>query len=125
MKERINLPARIAGSAARSAAFTRGPYPAFFLLLLAVLNSLLALLLSADACAATVRPAAMLAGYFRRPLLLTLNVLPAAALAMAGYLLTNRAAAAYLRACGITDGYVQERSSAKEEYTPDFDLGGI
>ncbi len=36
-----------------------------------------------------------------------------------------RAAAAYMRACGITDGFVQEKSSAKEEYTPDFDLSGI
>ena len=36
-----------------------------------------------------------------------------------------RAAADYLRACGITDGFVQEKSSAKEEYTPDFDLSGI
>lgn len=36
-----------------------------------------------------------------------------------------RAAAEYMRACGITDGFVQEKSSAKEEYTPDFDLSGI
>ncbi len=36
-----------------------------------------------------------------------------------------RAAAAYMRACGVTDGFVQEKSSAKEEYTPDFDLSGI
>ena len=26
---------------------------------------------------------------------------------------------------GLTDGYMQEKSSAKEEYTPAFDLEGI
>lgn len=36
-----------------------------------------------------------------------------------------RAAAAYMEACGLTSGFVQEKSSAKEEYTPDFDLSGI
>ena len=36
-----------------------------------------------------------------------------------------RAAAAYMENCGITDGYTQERTSAKEEYTPDFDLSGV
>ena len=36
-----------------------------------------------------------------------------------------RAAAAYMENCGITDGYTQERTSAKEEYTPDFDLSGL
>ncbi len=36
-----------------------------------------------------------------------------------------RAAAAYLRDCGVADGFEQEKSSAKEEYTPIFDLGGI
>nr|WP_325212496.1 4Fe-4S cluster-binding domain-containing protein [uncultured Oscillibacter sp.] len=36
-----------------------------------------------------------------------------------------RAAAAYMENCGVTDGYTQERTSAKEEYTPDFDLSGI
>ena len=36
-----------------------------------------------------------------------------------------RAAVDYMRACGITDGFVQENSSAKEEYTPIFDLSGI
>ncbi len=36
-----------------------------------------------------------------------------------------RAAAAYMDSCGITDGFVQEKSSAKEEYTPDFDLSGL
>ena len=35
------------------------------------------------------------------------------------------AATAYLENCGITDGYLQERTSAREEYTPDFDLSGI
>ncbi len=35
------------------------------------------------------------------------------------------AAAAYMENCGITDGYTQERTSAKEEYTPSFDLSGI
>lgn len=35
------------------------------------------------------------------------------------------AAVDYMRACGITDGFVQEKSSAKEEYTPIFDLSGI
>ena len=36
-----------------------------------------------------------------------------------------RAAVAYMENCGVTDGYTQERTSAKEEYTPDFDLRGI
>ena len=36
-----------------------------------------------------------------------------------------RAAAEYMENCGITDGYTQERTSAKEEYTPDFDLRGL
>lgn len=36
-----------------------------------------------------------------------------------------RAAAAYLDACGLRDGFVQERSSAAAEYTPSFDLRGI
>lgn len=27
--------------------------------------------------------------------------------------------------CGITDGFTQERTSAREEYTPDFDLTGV
>lgn len=35
-----------------------------------------------------------------------------------------RAAAEYMVNCGIVDGYTQERTSAKEEYTPDFDLSG-
>ena len=36
-----------------------------------------------------------------------------------------RAAAEYMENCGIADGYSQERTSAREEYTPDFDLSGI
>lgn len=36
-----------------------------------------------------------------------------------------RAAVAYMENCGIVDGYTQERTSAKEEYTPDFDLTGV
>ena len=36
-----------------------------------------------------------------------------------------RAAAEYMRACGIRDGFVQERGSAKAVYTPDFDLSGV
>ncbi len=36
-----------------------------------------------------------------------------------------RSAVAYMKNCGITDGYTQERTSAKEEYTPDFDLRGV
>jgi putative pyruvate formate lyase activating enzyme len=36
-----------------------------------------------------------------------------------------RAARAYMDACGVSQGFVQERSSAKEEYTPAFDLSGI
>ncbi|MBQ1620392.1 MAG: 4Fe-4S cluster-binding domain-containing protein, partial [Oscillospiraceae bacterium] len=36
-----------------------------------------------------------------------------------------RAARDYMAACGIDDGFCQERSSAKEEYTPDFDLSGV
>ena len=31
----------------------------------------------------------------------------------------------YMENCGITDGYTQERTSAREEYTPDFDLSGV
>lgn len=36
-----------------------------------------------------------------------------------------RAARDYMAACGIDDGFCQERSSAKQEYTPDFDLSGV
>ena len=36
-----------------------------------------------------------------------------------------RAAVQYMENCGITDGYTQERTSAKEEYTPSFDLSGL
>lgn len=36
-----------------------------------------------------------------------------------------RAAVRYMRECGVTDGFLQERESAKREYTPDFDLQGI
>lgn len=36
-----------------------------------------------------------------------------------------RAAVAYMENCGITDGFTQERTSAREEYTPPFDLSGI
>ena len=36
-----------------------------------------------------------------------------------------RAAAAYMADCGITDGFLQEGSSAKPEYTPAFDLTGV
>lgn len=36
-----------------------------------------------------------------------------------------RAAVAYMENCGITDGFTQERTSAREEYTPEFDLSGI
>ena len=35
------------------------------------------------------------------------------------------AAVQYMENCGVTDGYTQERTSAKEEYTPDFDLSGL
>ena len=36
-----------------------------------------------------------------------------------------RAAVQYMENCGIADGFTQERTSAKEEYTPDFDLTGV
>ena len=36
-----------------------------------------------------------------------------------------RAAVAYMEACGVTDGFIQEKSSAREAYTPEFDLRGI
>ena len=36
-----------------------------------------------------------------------------------------RAAAEYMENCGIVDGFVQERTSAREEYTPTFDLTGV
>ena len=35
------------------------------------------------------------------------------------------AAVEYMENCGITDGFLQERTSAKEEYTPPFDLTGV
>ncbi|MCI2055650.1 MAG: 4Fe-4S cluster-binding domain-containing protein [Oscillibacter sp.] len=35
------------------------------------------------------------------------------------------AAVSYMENCGITDGFTQERTSAKEEYTPSFDGSGI
>ena len=34
-------------------------------------------------------------------------------------------AAEELRRLGLTDGYMQEKSSAREEYTPPFDLEGV
>ena len=36
-----------------------------------------------------------------------------------------RAAAQYMEDCGIIDGFLQEDSSAKPEYTPPFDLTGV
>lgn len=36
-----------------------------------------------------------------------------------------RAAVEYMENCGVTDGFLQERTSAKEEYTPPFDLTGV
>ena len=36
-----------------------------------------------------------------------------------------RAALRYMENLGITDGYRQDSSSAREEYTPEFDLSGI
>ena len=36
-----------------------------------------------------------------------------------------RAALAYMETLGITDGYCQDSSSAREEYTPAFDLSGV
>ena len=36
-----------------------------------------------------------------------------------------RAAADYMHNCGITDGFTQERTAAREEYTPAFDLTGV
>ena len=36
-----------------------------------------------------------------------------------------RAAVQYLENCGVTGGYVQERTSAATFYTPDFDLTGL
>ena len=36
-----------------------------------------------------------------------------------------RAAMAYMENVGIVDGYCQEASSARAEYTPEFDLTGI
>ena len=36
-----------------------------------------------------------------------------------------RAALAYMENLGIEDGYRQERTSARAEYTPDFDLTGV
>ena len=36
-----------------------------------------------------------------------------------------RAACAYMENCGVTEGFLQERTAAKEEYTPPFDLTGV
>ena len=36
-----------------------------------------------------------------------------------------RAAADYMHNCGIIDGFTQERTAAREEYTPAFDLTGV
>ena len=36
-----------------------------------------------------------------------------------------RAAVEYMENCGVTNGYTQERTSAREEYTPDFNLRGV
>ena len=37
----------------------------------------------------------------------------------------DRSAVAYMKNCGITDGFTQERTAAREEYTPPFDLTGV
>ena len=37
----------------------------------------------------------------------------------------DRAAVAYMENCGIENGFTQERTSAREEYTPPFDLTGV
>lgn len=36
-----------------------------------------------------------------------------------------RSAVEYMENCGVTDGFTQERTSAREEYTPPFDLTGV
>lgn len=36
-----------------------------------------------------------------------------------------RAACAYMEDCGITEGFLQERTAAQREYTPPFDLTGV
>lgn len=36
-----------------------------------------------------------------------------------------RAAVTYMRNCGIEDGFVQERTSAEDAYTPAFDGTGV
>jgi len=36
-----------------------------------------------------------------------------------------RAAVAYMEACGVEGGFVQERTSAQAAYTPEFDLSGL
>lgn len=36
-----------------------------------------------------------------------------------------RAAVEYMENCGITGGFTQERTAAREEYTPPFDLTGV
>ena len=36
-----------------------------------------------------------------------------------------RASVRYMENCGLTDGFTQERTSAREEYTPRFDLTGV
>ena len=36
-----------------------------------------------------------------------------------------RSAVDYMKTCGITDGFTQERTAAREEYTPPFDLTGV
>lgn len=36
-----------------------------------------------------------------------------------------RAACAYLENCGVQEGFFQERTAAREEYTPPFDLTGV
>ena len=36
-----------------------------------------------------------------------------------------RAAVRYMENCGLTDGFTQERTSAREEYTPHFELTGV
>ena len=36
-----------------------------------------------------------------------------------------RSAVDYMENCGITDGFTQERTAAREEYTPPFDLTGV
>ena len=94
MRMKNSLSGASDASAQKSSRLRRNA-PALCLAAFSAANGLVALWLSAFSCA-SLDPAAVLGGYFARPSLVLLNVLPPVLLAMLGWFLFGRAWAAYL-----------------------------